>query len=79
MLAGVAGDRTELVQELAFLASAPARVAWRQSPRQIVPTGLLHRLIVICSGRTCFDANGTAPVGKILKQPVATLRTCVLY
>jgi hypothetical protein len=68
VLAGIAGERTELVQELALLASAGPHVAWRQSPRQIVPTGLLHVLIVICSGRICFDATGTRRVGAILKQ-----------
>src|SRR4030088_1265993 len=40
VLTGVAGNRAELVQELALLASAGVHVARRQGSRQIVPTGL---------------------------------------
>ena len=65
MLAGVAGDGTELVQELALLASAGPRAAWRQSPRQVMPTGLLHRLIGICSGRIRLETTATRQVGRI--------------
>ena len=68
MLAGIPRDGTELVQELALLPSGDTRVARRQSPRQVVPTGLLHRLIVIASGRICFEADRLCPVDKILRQ-----------
>ena len=61
--AGVAGDRTELVQELALLASAGMRVARRQSPRQVVPTSLLHTLIVVVTGRILSEANHLRWVG----------------
>ena len=64
MLTRVAGNCTEL------LTSAGTRIARRQSPRQVVPTGLLHRLIVVASGRICFEANTTSRVGKILRQRV---------
>src|SRR5258708_21250794 len=49
VLTGVAGNGAELVQELALLASAGVGVARRQSPRQIVPTGLLPRAHRRCS------------------------------
>jgi hypothetical protein len=68
VLARVAAERTELIQKLTLLTSDGPRVTWRQSPRQIVPTGLLHHLIVICSGRIGFDATDTCRVGQILKQ-----------
>jgi hypothetical protein len=61
VLAGVASDHTELVQELSFLASAGVHVARRQCPRQIMPTGLLHRLIVIASGRIPSEAKLPVP------------------
>src|SRR5207245_8272013 len=79
VLAGVAGNRTELVQELALLASAGPRVAWRQSPRQVMPTGLLHALIVISSGRIRFEATATRRVGKILKQRAPSQRAEQLF
>ena len=51
VLAGLAGDRTELVQELPLFSPVGVHVARCQSPRQIVPTGLLHRLVVVAPGR----------------------------
>ena len=71
MLAGIPSDRTELVQELALLSSAGVHVARRQGSRQIVPTGLLHCLIVVASGRICFEADRLCRVGKILRQRAA--------
>ena len=68
MLPRVAGDLTEVIQKLALLASTGMGVARRQSARQVVPTGLLHPLIVVASGRNRFDANHTSRVGKILRQ-----------
>jgi hypothetical protein len=81
VLARVARDGTELAQELAFLASAGMDVARRQCPRQVVPTGLLHRLIVIASGRICCEADLPLPgrqnfeATRELAQPCG-LRTC---
>jgi hypothetical protein len=53
------------------LASAGVHIARRQCSRQVVPTRLLHHLIVIliASGRICFEAGLTCRVGKILRQP----------
>jgi hypothetical protein len=68
MLARETRDGTELVQELALLPPVGVCVARRQGPRQVVPTGLLHTLIVIASGRICFDADLPCRVGKILRQ-----------
>ena len=68
VLAGVAGDRTELVQKLALLPSAATRVARRQSSRQVMPTGLLHCLIVIALSRISFEADRPCRVDKILRQ-----------
>jgi hypothetical protein len=68
VLAGVAADATEVIQELPLLASAGVHVARRQSPRQIMPTGLLHRLIVIAPGRMCFEATSPCRVGRILRH-----------
>ena len=68
VLAGVAADGTELIQELALLSSAGVHVARRQRPRQVVPTGLLHPLIVVASGRIRFEADRPCRVGKILRQ-----------
>ena len=68
MLAGVTGDGTELVQELPLLTSARVHVPWRQSARQVVPTGLLHRLIIIAPGRICCEAEPLVRVGQILRQ-----------
>src|SRR5919199_1576718 len=68
VLPRVAGDRTELVQEPPLLAPARVHVPRRQSPRQVEPTGLLHRLIVIVSGRICFEADCPCRVGEILRQ-----------
>jgi len=78
VLARVAGDRTELVQEPALLASAGVHVARRKRSRQVVPTGLAHppRCIRAEPDRELFVAsqpNVTAlrtPRHRI--QPVAT-------
>ena len=78
MLTRVAGDRTELVQELALLTSAGMRVARPQSLRQIMPTGLLHRVIVAASGRKGFEANTTSPVGKILRKRASRRRSSLI-
>ena len=64
----MAGDGTELVEELALRPFAGMRLARRQSPRQVVPTRLLHPLIVIAFGRKRYEANTTSRVGKILRQ-----------
>jgi hypothetical protein len=68
VLAGVAGDGTELVQELPLLASADVGVVRRQGPRQVEATGLLHPTIVICSGRILCEANLPCRVGFFLRQ-----------
>src|SRR5207253_11369754 len=65
VLTGVPGNSAKLVQELALLTPAGVGVARRQSPRQIVPTGLLHALIVVAPGRISFEADHPCRVGKI--------------
>jgi hypothetical protein len=49
-------------------ASSGMRVARRQRSRQVVPTGLLHPLIVVASGQNRCEANPISRVGKILRQ-----------
>ena len=68
VLAAVAGDGTELVQELPLVPLAGVGVARRQGPRQVDPTGLLHSAIVTRFGRILFEANLPARVGKILRH-----------
>ena len=57
MFAGAAGERTELVQDLPVLASAGVLIAPRESPRQVVPTGLLH--LAYRAPRARWTAIGT--------------------